>query len=94
MEIVFGALELLIGLTLWYVLVTSRGAGHRLPPLWSLEPFPWPTGLTAVWAGLGGVGASFVSHSFIVGIAVFVAYAMFCALIATIHNARLRATAP
>ena len=92
-EIVFGAAELLLGAVLWVQLVTTRGAGHRLPPLWSFEPFPWPAALTAVWAGLGGVGAAFVSHNFLVSIAVFLAFAAFCSVVAVVHNARLPQTA-
>ena len=89
MEIVFGAAELVIGAVLWLQLVTARGAGVRLPPLWSNEPFPWPPLLTAVWAGLGGVGAAFVSHNFALSIAVLFVYALFSAIVATVHNARL-----
>ena len=92
-EIVFGAAELVLGAVLWVQLVTARGAGHRLPPLWSLEPFPWPPVLTAVWAGLGGVGAAFLSHNFLVSITAFFVYALFCSVVAVVHNARLSQTA-
>lgn len=89
-EIVFGAAELLLGAVLWVQLVTTRGAGHRLPPLWSMEPFPWPMGLTAVWAGLGGVGAAFVSQNVLISMSVFLVYALFCSIVAVVHNARVR----
>jgi hypothetical protein len=89
-EIVLGAAELVLGAVLWIQLVTARGAGHRLPPLWSIEPFPWPIGLTAVWAGLGGVGAAFISQNVLVSMSLLLVYALFCSIVAMVHNARVQ----